>query len=137
MEESYQRELEERGYRRKPLTYLNVLRWTLLFVPVVIRFLAWTVWKYIAIGVRETLSFFGRFVWHLFKLVHSEKRVLCAVDGTLGGAISYIWFAKSAVSFPEQAVLLVFGGMLGAAFGVLNWEIVSKRILHIAPAKSA
>lgn len=127
--EAHIQKLHENGYREEPLTYLNVLRWAVIGVAVTIRFFVWTLWKRFAIGVWEMLCFF----WHLFKLIHSEKRVLCAIDGTLGGAVSYIWFASASMSFAEQAVLVVFGGLLGAAFGVANWEIVSKRILHLVP----
>ena len=134
--DSHIQALQEKGYREKPLTYWNVLRWAMVGVSVIVRFFVWTLWKYLAIGVWATLCFFGRFVWHLFKLIHSEKRVLCAIDGTLGGAVSYIWFASASVSFPEQAVLVVFGGLLGSAFGVANWEIVSKRILHVPASTS-
>ena len=135
--EAHVQKLNEKGYREEPLTYLNVLRWTVVGIAVTIRFFAWTLWKHLAIGVWTTLCFLGRFAWHLFKLIHSEKRALCAIDGTLGGAVSYIWFASSVMSFPEQVVFVVFGGLLGAAFGVANWEIVSKRILRVAPASNA
>jgi hypothetical protein len=41
------------------------------------------------------------------------------------------------MSFPEQVMFVVFGGLLGAAFGVADWEIFSKRILRVAPASNA
>lgn len=129
-------ELNNRKYSEKPLTYLNVLHWVIVGIIITIRFFAWTLWKYLAIGAWATLCFFGRFAWHLFKLIHSKKRVLCAIDGTLGGAVSYIWLASSVMSFPEQVMLVIFGGLLGAAFGMANWEIVSKRILRVTPANN-
>ena len=123
--------MREKGYREVPATYAHVLRWSVKGFGLTLKFFTWTLCKYLAIGMWATLCFLGRFAWHLFKLIHSEKRVLCAIDGTLGGAASYIWFASSAMSFPEQTVFVIFGGLLGAAFGVANWEIVSKRILHM------
>lgn len=72
-----------------------------------------------------------RFGWHLFRLIHSKERVLCAIDGTLGGAVSYVWLVRADMTLSEQAALIVFGGLMGAAFGVANWEIVSKRLLHL------
>ena len=81
-----------------------------------------------------------RFGRHLFILIHSKERVLCATYGTLGGAVSYIWLARADMALAEQAALIVFGGLMGAAFGVANWEIVSKRLLHlpqVRPAQSA
>lgn len=130
-------ELREKGYRESPLTYANATRWTAKGVLATVKFFAWTLWKYLAMAAWAMICFLGRFAWHLFKLIHSEKRVLCAIDGTLGGAVSYIWFASSAISFPEQMVFVIFGGLLGAAFGVANWEIVSKRILRVAHASNA
>ena len=123
----------EKGYREIPLTYTNAARWTAKGVFATMKFFAWTLWKYIVIAAWATICFLGRFAWHLFKMIHSEKRVLCAIDGTLGGAVSYILFASATMSFPGQVAFVVFGGLLGAAFGVANWEIVSKRILCIAP----
>ena len=130
-------EMRGKGYREVPVTYAGVLRWSAKGLGLTVLFFIWMLWKYLAIAVWATICFLGRFAWHLFKLIHSEKRVLCAIDGTLGGAMSYIWFASSAMSFPEQVVFVVFGGLLGAAFGVVNWEIISKRILHVAPASNA
>lgn len=135
--EAYIKKLHADGYCEKPLTHLNVLRWTVFGIAVTILFFTWTLWKYLAIAVWATICFLGRFAWHLFKLIHSQKRVLCAIDGTLGGVASYIWLASSATSFAEQVVLVIFGGLLGAAFGVANWEIVSKRILHVAHVSNA
>ena len=136
-QQKYFAELHEKGYRAIPLSYASVLRWSAKGLGLTLKFFAWTLWKYLTIAVWATICFLGRFAWHLFKLIHSEKRVLCAIDGTLGGAVSYIWFASATTSFPEQMVFVVFGGLLGAAFGVANWEIVSKRILHVVPASNA
>lgn len=77
------------------------------------------------------------FAWHLFKLIHSQKRVLCAIDGSLGGATSYIWLVPASATLAEQAMLVVCGGLLGSTFGMVNWEIVSKRILHLPEAEIA
>jgi hypothetical protein len=86
---------------------------------------------YVLVVVWELLCFIPRFVWYLFKFIHSEKRVLCGIDGTLGGTISYACFTSTSMPFAEQVLLAVFGGLLGAVIGVANWEIVSKRILHV------
>lgn len=136
-QQKYFAELREKGYREVPLTYAGVLRWSAKGLGLTLKFFAWTLWKYLAIATWATICFFGRFAWHLFKLIRSKKRVLCAIDGTLGGAVSYLWFASSATTFPEQMVFIVFGGLIGAAFGVADWEIVSKRILHVSKSTSA
>ncbi|HCC22542.1 hypothetical protein A2480_04045 [Candidatus Uhrbacteria bacterium RIFOXYC2_FULL_47_19] len=97
----------------------------------IIKFSAWTLWKYVAISIFLAAKFVVLVGWHLFKLIHSQKRVLCAIDGTLGGTVSYLWLAQSTGSFAQQATMVIFGGLLGAAFGILNWEVVSKRVLHL------
>lgn len=120
------------GYGK--FTYTQCIKWTGKGIFQTIKFLSWIIWKYLAIGIVTGIRFLGCFAWRLFKLIHSEKRLLCAIDGTLGGALSYIWLASAATSFAGHTVLVVFGGLIGAALGVVNWEIVSKRILHVAPA---
>jgi hypothetical protein len=130
--EKYRQKLLKKGYKEKELSYLNLLRWTLLGIGVIIYFFVWLLWKYIAIGIWKALCLFGSFIYYLFKEVHSNKRLLCSIDGTLGGVFSYLLLVSSAKSPSEQIVLILFGGILGVAFGILNWEIVSKRILKVA-----
>jgi len=74
------------------------------------------------------------FVCKLFLLVHSRARLLCAIDGTLGGTIAAIYFRSVAFGSAEYIVAICFGGILGTAWGILNWEIISKRILKIPAA---
>ncbi|MFH0892615.1 MAG: hypothetical protein V1867_07640 [Candidatus Falkowbacteria bacterium] len=118
-----------------PATFANAVEWAIRGIFVIIKFFVWTLWKRLVIAVYRALCYTGRFFWYLFKLVHSEKRILCALDGTIGGAVSYIWFASVAATPVEQMVFIIFGGLLGAALGVINWEIVSKRILHVPVTK--
>jgi len=61
----------------------------------------------------------GRFVKKTFIYIHSEERILCLVDGSLGATIGF---------FFESAIL---GGVAGLVFGVINYEIVSKRLLSL------
>lgn len=131
------KKLEGRGLERKSITYSNILKWTIKGVGVSIIFFVWTMWKHLAIGCWQALCFCGRFAWHLFRLIHSDERVLCSIDGTLGGVVAYVWLISPSMSLMEQVVLVLFGGLFGVAFGVINWEIVSKRILHVATAESA
>lgn len=120
--------LETNGYRRKPLTYRNVLRWVALglVVGLVVVPLQW---------VGELCGFLVRFVGRLFRLIHSQKRVLCALDGTLGGGLAYFWLGTAVTAWGEGMVLVIFGGLLGAALGVLNWQLVSVRLLHLPASR--
>lgn len=127
------RSLETKGYHREPLTYHNVYRhWIPRGVWLVVAFFVWYVWKWLFLGVRAIVYFGARCIWELFKLIHSHKRVFCAVHGTAGGTTTYIWLAASAASsLPEKIALVVFGGLCGAAFGVVFRELVSRRWLRM------
>ncbi|MFH1142761.1 MAG: hypothetical protein V1695_03535 [Candidatus Uhrbacteria bacterium] len=123
--------LEVKGLQQMSMTYSNVYRWMAKGLGISILFFVWTLWKHVAIGLWTAVCFFGRFVWQMFKLIHSKKRVLCAIHGTLGGLVSYIWLVSESMSFAQQTMLVIFGGFLGALFGIAAWEIVSKRILQV------
>jgi hypothetical protein len=60
-----------------------------------------------------------RFVKRVFVLVHSDERKLCFTDAMLGAMIGF---------FLGSAVL---GGIAGALLGVVNYELVSIRLLHL------
>lgn len=71
----------------------------------------------------KTLKVAPAFFWHLFKLIHSELRLLCAVDAALGVCAGF---------FMGSAIL---GGLAGGLWGVVNFEILSKRVLKLVPLK--
>ncbi|MDD5726730.1 MAG: hypothetical protein PHC53_05015 [Patescibacteria group bacterium] len=134
------------GYAEKPYTYANAYRWLVRGIGVVclgvIRFLFWDMWRTVGEFLLQVLIYVGLallgcvyypclFGYKLFKLIHSHKRVLCAFDSAIGGAMSYLLLARSAHTLGAQVALVLFGGLLGAGFGVLNWEVVSKRLLHV------
>lgn len=56
-----------------------------------------------------------------FVYVHSERRTLCFVDATLGAIAGFFWGSA------------IVGAVLGAIFGVVNYEIVSVRWLELVP----
>ncbi len=58
--------------------------------------------------------FFSTFLWEFFVLVHSQERVICALDSALGAAIGY--FAGSAI----------IGAVAGGILGVVNYTVVTK-----------
>lgn len=134
------------GYAEKPYTYANAYRWLVRGLGVVclgvIKFLFRDMWRSVGEFLLNVLTYAGLalcgciyypclFGWKLFKLIHSHKRVLCAIDGTIGGAMSYLLLARSAHTLGAQVALILFGGLLGAGFGILNWEVVSKRLLRV------
>ncbi len=126
----FERDWQKDGYSEKPLTYGNAWRWLVLGLGGIFVFLLWTWWTWL---LRSGAQFF----WNLVRLIHSKERYLCAIDGTLGGLISYVMLAQPSTTSMAQVTLVLFGGLLGAALGVLNWELVSKRLLgYPARAKS-
>ena len=104
-------ELEKQGFHRGEWTYRNFWRWTakgvLLFVPVILY------------GVFMIVRGCYRFLRTLFVLIHSEIRLLCACDAAIGAAAGYFYGNP------------LIGGVVGGIFGVLNYEVVSKRLLRI------
>ena len=62
-----------------------------------------------------------RFVKYLFVMILSEERLVCGLGATVGAGIGY--FTGS----------VIMGALAGGIFGVFIYEIVSKRILKVAP----
>lgn len=75
-------------------------------------------------SIPSTMRFMIFFVPGLFRLIHSDIRLLCSADAAIGTVIGY--FTGSALT----------GALLGGLFGVLNFEILSKRILKLVPMRS-
>ncbi|PIR06772.1 MAG: hypothetical protein COV55_02260 [Candidatus Komeilibacteria bacterium CG11_big_fil_rev_8_21_14_0_20_36_20] len=85
-------------------------------LPAMIAFIFKTGWSIIC-----TL---GRFIKFLFLLIHSDIRLLCGIDATIGSGIGYL----------TGNVLI--GMVAGGVFGVLNYQIVSLKILKVVPVKN-
>ena len=63
----------------------------------------------------------ARFVGKAFVFVHSSRRTLCLVDAALGAAVGYHYANP------------IIGAFVGALLGAINYELVSVRLLKIAP----
>ncbi len=127
--------LEAKGLHGVPLTYRNVGRWVAKGLSISLRFALWTWWTQ-AFVLGFTVAFAAvrlviQFLYELGMFVYSQERVLCAVYGVAGGLASCLYFGPAATSVSERAVLILFGGLLGAAFGVANWEVISKGLLRV------
>jgi len=127
--------LEEQGYTHAEFTYENVAKWATKGVLIALKFLLVMMWwytiKYTVIGLWKAISFLFGILGHLFKLIHSEKRLLCGVDSAIGVAIFHKWLGPMAHGLPSIMLLVLFGGLIGAALGVFNWQVVSIRLLHV------
>lgn len=92
------------------------------FVVFLFHFLLWTVPRFLFwTGPR----FLGRFLWHLFILVHCQERLICLIDASLGALI--LGNILDINQFPARLIGAVAGGL----FGVFNYEVISKRWLHL------
>ncbi len=130
-----EKEAKRRGLRQVSLTKLNIylfaIKGLIYWIIQSCIFLCWRIWKYTAIGLWHAGCFITRFLGHLFKLVHSQQRLLCGVDGTLGGLIALTGFCLYGPATPtttEYLTVTLFGGLIGAALGIADWELVSKRV---------
>ena len=81
----------------------------------------------VAKGVVLLLTLLPRFTWNVFVLIHSELRLLCLLYGGLGAV------AGTLIAGTLAGTLV--GALAGGIFGVLNFEIVSKRLLKLVPSR--
>jgi len=65
---------------------------------------------------------FCLFAKTIFVLIHSNERLLCMVDAAIGVAIFH---------FTGNNIFL--GMLAGGVLGVVNYEIVSVRLLKLSP----
>lgn len=80
---------------------------------------------------RASVRFTGIFFVILIRLIHSDKRLLCGVDAAIGTGVAYVTLARPEMTVVQHALVIAAGAMIGAALGVLNYEVVSKRILRL------
>lgn len=81
--------------------------------------------RVVVVLYRALVLFPIRFAITLTRLIHSDVRLLCGVDAAIGAGIGY---------FTANALL---GALAGGIFGVLNFEVLSKRVLKIVPSKTS
>jgi hypothetical protein len=65
-----------------------------------------------------------KFTKTVFILIHSEARLICGVDAGIGVFVGY---------FTGH---IIIGALAGGLFGLLNYEIVSKRVLKLVPKRT-
>ena len=117
--------LQAEGFREQPLTYLNSVRWACLGVGsafwmaivAVVCVAAACVAIPLAIAIIVLGLVFATIYW-LVRLVHSSQRVLCAFDGTVGGALAYYFLVHPGMSLGEKIVVVLCSGTLAALLGV-------------------
>ena len=100
---------------RIALTHFNPISVCFWYLPQLI----WLGLKMLYLIAFSMIRALGRFGWEFFLLIHSEIRLLCGVDAAIGACVGY--FAGSAI----------IGAVAGGIFGVINYEVISKRVLGI------
>lgn len=63
------------------------------------------------------------FLWNLYLSIHSNLRVLCLVDSAIGTFLGYLLGSALA------------GGLIACVWGILNYEILAKRVLRTVPVR--
>lgn len=106
-----------------PKGILHGVLWLVIRIPAGFK-VTMTFFKATAMLIPNVASFAKRFSVELFRLVHSELRLLCAVDAALGTTIGY---------FTGNAII---GALAGGLLGVVNYEIITVRVLKLVGAKS-
>lgn len=88
------------------------------------------------VGLVGLLSylFFRKVVPRVFVAIHSDFRLLCATDSFLGAVVGYCFERGFATEHPFiVSCSVLIGGLVGALFGILNYELVSVRWLKLVP----
>lgn len=102
-----------------PKLLFQSTKWLYINTPKYLPKVITAIWSIMTIVVVITY----RFVKHVFIEIHSDKRLLVGIDSAIGAIIGF--FAGN----------VLIGAISGGVFGVLNYEILSKRILHLVPSK--
>lgn len=97
--------------------YLNPFSVFLYLAPIGLWWIARRTPRVVAIAVSALAMFFVA----LIRIIYSDMRLLCGTDAALGAAIGY--FAGNPI----------IGAAAGGIIGVLNFELVSKRLLKLVP----
>lgn len=124
-------DMKRDGELVNPLTCPNVFRFYFWMLPRgIVMGSAWLISntpKGVMIVLKYGALFLGlakTFLIEFFRLIHSELRLLCAVDAALGTAIGYL---------TGNALI---GAVAGGLLGVVNYEIITVRVMKLAGARS-
>lgn len=113
--------------RRIAISYRSAALLSLLGVVAII---PWMV-LFLLVGLYILLERAAKFLWNLFKLIHSNNRTICAIDGPIGGCAAYLFIPISA-TIDTVVTYILLGGVLGALIGIVNKEFIAKRWLKLA-----
>lgn len=123
--------LTQKGLQEKPITYENFFRWLATGLREIAKFFLWQLWAFLAATVLwGGTKLFAQLLWHLVKLIHTQKRSLCAIDSALGVTFSWWFLAGSTTDLAHQILFVAAAGAVGALCGIVHWELV-RRMLNV------
>ncbi len=118
------------SYVYKPLEFHSVSRLYVMALREGIKGIVWIMngipeaIQIVAAEIEEGAKTVKSFVVLYFTLIHSELRLLCAVDAAIGAAIGY---------YTGNALV---GAIAGGVLGVVNYELITVRWLRLEGATS-
>lgn len=115
-------ELIVSAYGRWCLKYLNIVAVTFWISYGMIRLIIYIVIRTPRAIATASVSV-AKFIRDAFLYIHSRERLLVFTDAAIGAGIGW--------SFQNP----IIGALLGGVLGVLNFEILSVRILKLAPSR--
>ncbi len=114
----------------KPIDYSTFFRlffYGLIYLiidPVV--FIFWKLPVNIVKVISYILVFLLMTILAIFIAVYSNKRMLRGLSGAVGATVSVFYFSDH-----NPIVMILCGGLIGGAFGVLNFQLISKRLFEL------
>jgi len=72
----------------------------------------------------QLMKILFRFVKTLIIMIHRDERLVCMFDIMFGIVLFFFWGK------------LIPSAIIGGLLAVLNWQIISVRVLHLAPSKT-
>lgn len=121
----------------KKVSYSFFLRW---FLPVTL-----VIWLSVPYGILLIL-FWGvksslKASWLAFRWIHSDMRVMCAVDGGSGMILAWglarVYFGSEFghLSPLVQLAVAFCGGVSAIAIGYINYKLIARHVLNIVPTE--
>lgn len=111
-----------------------ILKCIVTYSPKVLHFLLLTCPKCLFITIPCAI---GRFFKILFLLIHNDIRLICGIDGPIGGLATYSLIQLgsnfSVFSPLAQLGLTFLGGAVAICFGLLNYKLISIKLLKLNP----
>lgn len=107
----------------------SILLWLALIVIFsVVLILACVIinWSWKLVGLCYRLIFItSKFLFMLTKAIYSDERLLCMQSAVVGVGVGRL--------ITHDPALCILGGIIGAVFGVAQYEILSKRVFKLVP----